>query len=100
MTGEEVGMTLDALRGAIHSARIKGQSIDRVCIGYSLKEELVNHIFNQTGWERMPGSALYSIMGYPAEIDKANPWSLKVLTAIDVPVFRCRERGMNREKTI
>jgi len=98
MTDKEVAMTLSLLKGAIFGVREKGENIDSIRIGISLYDAIVAYNISLILHYRKSCGALRTIYGVPVKVDYENPWVLKVMTAVDVPVLRESEgSGIERD---
>jgi hypothetical protein len=87
MTNAEVEMTLSMLKGAVWEVRNNGKEVDSVRIGCRLCDAII--AYNESMMNMFRGGLmLREIMGIPVRTDYVNPWVLKVLTAVDVPVMR------------
>lgn len=94
MTDKEVAMTLSMLRGAIYSVEANGQSVDSIRMGVTLCDTIVAYTTSLLVNNQNIGE-LRTMFGLPVKIDYENPWTLKVLTAVDVPVIRESEVSGN-----
>ena len=94
MTDKEVEMTLSMLKGAVYSAREKGNSVDSIRMGLELCDAIVSYnadwVYNYKG-----SQTLKKIMGIPVEYDYKNPYALHLVTLTSVPVFRESEVSGN-----
>ena len=95
MTDKEVAMTLSLLKGAICGVREKGENVDSIRIGMDLCNAITAYNIDLVLHYRKSYGSLRTIYGYPVEIDKMNPWVLKVMTAVEVPVLRESEVSGN-----
>lgn len=94
MTNAEIEMTLSMLKGAVWEVRNSGKEVDSVRIGSRLCNEII--AYNEGMMNMFHGNLmLRTIYGIPVKIDYGNPWVLKVLTAVDVPVMRESEVSGN-----
>ena len=94
MTDKEISMTLSMLKGAIYSVEGKGQSVDSIRMGVTLCDTIVAYTTDLLINHQDIGK-LRTMFGLPVKIDYENPWTLKVLTAVDVPVMRESEVSGN-----
>ena len=95
MTDTEIKSTLSMLKGAIDSVKVRGQSVDSIRMGYELCDAIVAYNISLLLFCQPHCGELRTIYGIPVEIDYKNPWVLKVLTAVDVPVMRESEVSGN-----
>ena len=94
MTDKEVAMTLSMLKGAVWEVRNSGKEVYSVRIGLKLCDAII--AYNKDLTYMYKGDlTLRTIMDIPVEFDYRNPWTLKVLTAVDVPVMRESEVSGN-----
>lgn len=91
MTEAEIKSTLSMLKGAIDSVRVRGQIVDNIRMGYELADAIVAYNISLLVFYPVDCGVMRTIFGHPVEIDKMNPWILKVMTAVEVPVFRGSE---------
>jgi len=94
MTEAEIKSTLSMLRGAIYSVEAKGQSVDSIRMGVTLSDTIVAYTTDLLINHQDIGK-LRTMFGLPVKIDYENPWTLKVLTAVEVPVMRESEVSGN-----
>ena len=95
MTDAEIKSTLSMLKGAIDNVRVRGQNVDSIRMGYELSNAIVAYNIGLLLFYPQNPGVMRTIYGYPVEIDKMNPWVLKVMTAVEVPVFRESEVSGN-----
>ncbi len=95
MTDKEVAMTLSLLKGAMCGVREKGENIDSIRMGRSLYDAIVAYNIGLVLHYRKSCGALRTIYGVQVKVDYDNPWVLKVLTAVEVPVMRESEVSGN-----
>lgn len=95
MKDKEVEMTLSMLKNAINSVEAKNQTIDSIRVGYILSESIVSYTISRLSYCQPYNGDLKTIYGIPIRVDYNNPWVLKVLTAVDVPVMRESEVSEN-----
>lgn len=96
MRDKEVAMTLSMLKGAICEVREKGENVDSIRMGLKLFEAILSHMYNNNfPFHYVDNTSVHTIMGIPVEINYVNPWTLKVLTAVEVPVMRESEVSGN-----
>lgn len=101
MTETEIKSTLSMMKGAICKVREKGNEVDSVRMGAKLFREMLSYMYNNNlPLHYVDNTSVHTIMGIPIEIDHVNPWVLKVMTAVDVPVMKESEVSGNNEKSI
>lgn len=94
MTDAEIKSTLYMLKGAINGVEVRGQSVDSIRMGVTLCDTIVAYTTGLLINHQNIGE-LRTMFGVPVKIDYVNPWILKVLTAVEVPVMRESEVSGN-----
>lgn len=94
MTDTEIKSTLSMLKDAIYSVEAKGQRVDSIRMGATLCDTIVAYTTDLLVYYQNIAE-LRTMFGLPVKIDYENPWVLKVLTAVDVPVMRESEVSGN-----